>query len=100
MNWILSNYHFLSRSPWNQGVLSSHSWIDQEKSGSEQIFKCYTIEKNAWLVYLPKLLKAAVFHTHVLLPLTRNSSPFSKSKNTPISEHPSVLQMETYYITF
>lgn len=48
-------------------------------------------QRNGQLVYLPTLLKAAVFHKYVLVSL--NSSYFTKSSNIPISEHPLLLQM-------
>ena len=57
--------------------------------------KCYTINKSIRLVYLPKLLKAAVFHKYVLVSLIRNSLYFTKSNKIPIYEHPLVLLMKT-----
>lgn len=45
------------------------------------------------MVYLPKLLKAAVFHKYVLVSLIRNSLYFTKSNKISIHEHPLVLLM-------
>lgn len=72
----------------------------QEQSGSEQTFKCCTIKKNTQLVYLPKQLKAAVFHKYVLICLIRNSLYVTKSNNIPLYEHPSVLLMKTLGLLF
>lgn len=62
--------------------------------------KCYTINKNIKLVYLPKLLKAAVFHKYVLVSLIRNSLYFTKSNKVPIYEYPLVLLMTLGLFSF
>lgn len=65
----------------------------QEKWGTKQTFKWYTVKKNDEFVYLPKLLKAVAFHKYVLF-LTR-ISPYFTNSNIPVSEYPLVLQMKT-----
>lgn len=94
MNWILHIYFFEDPHRAKMLYLVIQESITGKKSGSKRIFNCYTIKKNAYLVHLPKLLKAAVFHK-CDLPLTRNSPYFTNSNNIPTAKHPLILQMKT-----
>lgn len=72
----------------------------QARPGIKQNFRCCNIKKSIQSVYLPELLKAAVFHKYGLISLIRNSLYFTKSNNIPIYKHPLVLLLKILELFF